>query len=50
MKAREMRGEDLTRIQNAVRIECGLHTDMFKHEKVSEVKKDFHLDISSLEK
>ena len=32
------------------KIECGLHTDMFKHENISEVKKDFQLDVSSVEK
>ena len=32
------------------KIECGLHTDMFIRENVSEVKKDFHLDVSSIEK
>ena len=32
------------------KIECGLHTDMFKHENISELKKEFHLDVSSVEK
>ena len=28
--------------------ECGLHTDMFSHKDISEVKTDFHLDLSVL--
>ena len=30
--------------------ECGLHTEMFKHKEISEVKQDFQLDVSSVEK
>ncbi|MEW6404337.1 MAG: phosphoadenylyl-sulfate reductase [Chloroflexota bacterium] len=26
--------------------ECGLHTEMFKHKNIAEVKKEFHLDVS----
>jgi len=29
--------------------ECGLHTDMFKHKDMSELKSDFHTDVSSVE-
>ena len=32
------------------KIECGLHTDMFKKTDLSKLKDDFHLDISSLER
>ena len=32
------------------KIECGLHTEMFKHREISEVKQDFQLDVSDLEK
>ena len=32
------------------KIECGLHTDMFKHREISEVKQDFQLDVSDVEK
>jgi len=32
------------------KIECGLHTSMFTHKDVSEVKQDFQLDVSLLEK
>lgn len=28
--------------------ECGLHTDMFSHKKISEIKQDFQLDVSSM--
>ena len=30
--------------------ECGLHTEMFQHKDISEVKQDFHLDVSSIDK
>jgi len=29
--------------------ECGLHTDMFKHREISEVKQDFQLDVSTID-
>src|SRR5688572_7160976 len=32
------------------KIECGLHTDMFKHRDISKLQNDFHLDISSMER
>lgn len=32
------------------KMECGLHTDMFKHKDISEVQKDFQLNVSSLDK
>jgi phosphoadenosine phosphosulfate reductase len=32
------------------KIECGLHTEMFKHRDISEVKQEFQLDISTVEK
>ena len=31
------------------KIECGLHTDMFKHKDISEVKQDFQLDVTEVE-
>jgi phosphoadenosine phosphosulfate reductase len=31
------------------KIECGLHTDMFRHKNVLEVTNDFHLDVSSVD-
>jgi len=30
------------------KIECGLHTEMFKHRELSEVKQDFQLDVSEI--
>jgi phosphoadenosine phosphosulfate reductase len=30
--------------------ECGLHTEMFKHTEISEMKQDFQLDVSDVEK
>lgn len=32
------------------KIECGLHTEMFKHRELAEVKQDFQLDVSAVEK
>ena len=32
------------------KVECGLHTSMFKHKDVEEVKQDFKTDVSRLEK
>lgn len=32
------------------KVECGLHTDMFKHKDISEIQKDFQLNISSLDR
>jgi phosphoadenosine phosphosulfate reductase len=32
------------------KIECGLHTEMFRHKDISEVKQDFQSDVSSLGK
>jgi phosphoadenosine phosphosulfate reductase len=31
------------------KVECGLHTEMFKHRDISEIQKDFQLDVSSLD-
>jgi phosphoadenosine phosphosulfate reductase len=28
------------------KIECGLHTEMFSHKDIADIRKDFHLDIS----
>lgn len=30
--------------------ECGLHTEMFRHKDISELQKDFQLNVSSLDK
>jgi hypothetical protein len=32
------------------KVECGLHTEMFQHKDLAEVKKDFRLDVSTIEK
>src|SRR6266540_5348416 len=32
------------------KVECGLHTEMFQHKDVTEVQKDFRLDISAIDK
>jgi phosphoadenosine phosphosulfate reductase len=32
------------------KVECGLHTEMFQHKDVAEVKKDFRLDVSAIDK
>jgi len=32
------------------KVECGLHTEMFQHKDISEVQKDFQLNISSMDK
>jgi phosphoadenosine phosphosulfate reductase len=32
------------------KVECGLHTDMFRHKDISEVKQDFRSDVSLVEK
>jgi phosphoadenosine phosphosulfate reductase len=32
------------------KVECGLHTEMFRHKDISEVKQDFQSDVSSLDK
>lgn len=42
-----MNGERAGRWAGRGKIECGLHTDMFKHTDISEVKNDFQLDVSS---
>ena len=31
-------------------IECGLHTEMFQHKDISELKQDFQSDVSLLDK
>ena len=31
------------------KVECGLHTEMFKYQDISEVQKDFRLNVSSLD-
>ena len=32
------------------KVECGLHTEMFQHKNISEVKQDFHLDVPAMDK
>jgi phosphoadenosine phosphosulfate reductase len=36
------------RWQGRGKTECGLHTDMFTHKNVSELKNEFHVDISTM--
>ena len=31
------------------KVECGLHTEMFRHKDVAEIRRDFRMDISSVE-
>ena len=37
------------RWQGRGKTECGLHTDMFKHKNVAELKGDFHTDVLAVE-
>jgi hypothetical protein len=32
------------------KVECGLHTSMFKHKDVNEVRQEFKTDVSEVEK
>jgi phosphoadenosine phosphosulfate reductase len=32
------------------KVECGLHTEMFQHKEISEIKQDFQSDVSQIEK
>jgi len=38
------------RWQGRSKIECGLHTEMFTHKHVSELKSDFHTDVAAVGK
>ncbi len=38
------------RWQGRGKVECGLHTDMFKHKDFSKLQSEFHVDVSSMER
>ncbi len=38
------------RWQGRGKTECGLHTEMFKHKDFSQLKSEFHVDVSSMER